>query len=61
MIDVNVYQENNFHTKMMLKKFSLDDYLYGIKETELEADEAEAVRKKLNKEMQEIFSGRNIP
>ena len=27
MIDVNVYQENMFHTKMLLKNFELDNYL----------------------------------
>ena len=27
MIDVNVYQENIFHTKMLLKDFDLDNYL----------------------------------
>ena len=30
MIDVNVYQENIFHTKMILKEFDLDNYLFGI-------------------------------
>ncbi len=30
MIDVNVYQENLFHTKMLLKEFNLDSYLFGI-------------------------------
>jgi hypothetical protein len=29
MIDVNVYQDNIFHTKMMLKDFDLDNYLFG--------------------------------
>ena len=29
MIDVNVYQENIFHTKMILKEFDLDHYLFG--------------------------------
>ena len=30
MIDVNVYQENIFHTKMLLKEFDLDHYLFGV-------------------------------
>ncbi len=60
MLDVNVYQENIFHTKMILKKFSLNDYLYGISESDLCAEEVEEVRAKLSKEMQEIFSGRNL-
>ncbi|MGB1222166.1 MAG: adenosylmethionine decarboxylase, partial [Alcanivoracaceae bacterium] len=29
MIDVNVYQENIFHTKMLLKDFDIDNYLFG--------------------------------
>jgi len=29
MTDVNVYQEHLFHTKMLLKDFNLDDYLFG--------------------------------
>lgn len=29
MTDVNVYQENLFHTKMLLKHFELDNYLFG--------------------------------
>lgn len=29
MIDVNVYQEKIFHTKMLLKDFDLDNYLFG--------------------------------
>lgn len=28
MIDVNVYQENIFHTKMMLKETELENYLF---------------------------------
>ena len=30
MLDVNVYQENIFHTKMMLKEIDLDEYLFGV-------------------------------
>ncbi|HEB67633.1 MAG TPA: adenosylmethionine decarboxylase, partial [Gammaproteobacteria bacterium] len=30
MIDVNVYQENIFHTKMIRKEFDLDNYLFNI-------------------------------
>lgn len=28
MIDVNIYQENLFHTKMLIKDFELDNYLF---------------------------------
>lgn len=35
MIDVNVYQEYIFHTKMLLKEFDLDNYLFGTAKKEL--------------------------
>ena len=34
-MDVNVYQENIFHTKMMLKDSNLDNYLFGVHEADL--------------------------
>jgi len=60
MIDVNVYQENIFHTKMMLKEFDLDNYLFGTVADDLESKEKKKVKKRLEKEMAEIFYGRNI-
>ncbi|HEB77080.1 MAG TPA: S-adenosylmethionine decarboxylase, partial [Methylothermaceae bacterium] len=59
MIDVNVYQENIFHTKMMLKEFDLDDYLFDPDDVILSPSEREAVRQKVQREMAEIFYGRN--
>lgn len=60
MIDVNVYQENIFHTKCMLKDFDLDNYLFGFTKDEIHPGEARQVTKKLRKEMEEIFYGRNM-
>ncbi|KPK37455.1 MAG: S-adenosylmethionine decarboxylase proenzyme [Gammaproteobacteria bacterium SG8_47] len=60
MIDVNVYQENIFHTKMMLKEFKLDDYLFGVEEADLNAREMSSIRRRLKREMAEIFYGRNM-
>jgi len=60
MIDVNVYQENIFHTKMILKEFDLDNYLFGIEESDLGARETRTIRNRLKREMAEIFYGRNI-
>ncbi|MEE4303526.1 MAG: adenosylmethionine decarboxylase [Wenzhouxiangella sp.] len=60
MIDVNVYQENLFHTKMRLKDFDLDNYLFGINADDLEKRERNRVEKRLRKEMQELFYGRNL-
>lgn len=59
-IDVNVYQENIFHTKMMLKDFKLDNYLFGIHEADLAPQEAKTVAQRLKHEMSEIFYGSNI-
>ena len=58
MIDVNVYQENIFHTKMMLKETELENYLFE-KECDLSADQKAAIENKLRKEVTEIFYGHN--
>lgn len=61
MLDVNVYQENIFHTKMMLNDYDLDQYLFGTTRNNLSEVEAEEVSERLFKEMNEIFYGRNMP
>lgn len=61
MLDVNVYQENIFHTKMLLKEFDLDNYLFGTPKNELSTHEKRKIKQSLKKEMAEIFYGRNIP
>jgi S-adenosylmethionine decarboxylase len=60
MIDVNVYQENIFHTKMLLKEFDLDNYLFGTIEKDLQHEEKEKIKNMLKREMTEIFYGQNI-
>lgn len=60
MIDVNVYQEKIFHTKMILKDFELDDYLFGTGEKDLEDKERREIRRRLLREMGEIFYGENM-
>ncbi|PLT33577.1 adenosylmethionine decarboxylase [Bacillus sp. V5-8f] len=60
MIDVNVYQENIFHTKCKLKEFDLNNYLFGYTKEKLHPDEAEAITERLTVEMDEIFYGKNI-
>jgi S-adenosylmethionine decarboxylase len=59
-IDVNVYQENMFHTKMMLKDTRLDNYLFGTKEAELTPQDVKVVTQRLGHEMSEIFEGTNM-
>ncbi len=60
-MDVNVYQENIFHTKMMLKDFNLNGYLFGITEGDLQPQEKKAVVQRLQREINEIYNGTNIP
>ncbi len=43
MVDVNVYQENIFHTKMLLKEFDLKHYMFHTKP----ADQPTASARKL--------------
>ena len=61
MIDVNVYQERIFHTKMILKEFDLDHYLFGSSKNDLKPNEREVIKHRINKEMLEIYYGKNIP
>ena len=60
MIDVNVYQENIFHTKMLKKQFHLNDYLFGVLQKDLTRTKADAIKAQLKREMLEIFYGRNL-
>lgn len=61
MIDVTVYQENIFHTKMILKDFDLDNYLFGTAKKELSVNDKRKIKQRLKKEMSEIFYGKNMP
>jgi len=60
MIDVNVYQENIFHTKCKLREFDLNNYLFGYSKENLNPEEAEIITEKLTIEMDEIFYGKNF-
>lgn len=60
LIDVNVYQDNIFHTKMILKEFDLDNYLFGTAKQELKSKEKAKVKQQIKKEMLEIYTGQNI-
>lgn len=61
MMDVNVYQENIFHTKMMLKEFDLKHYMFHTVPEDLSDEERKVITDLLWKEMREIYYGRNIP
>ncbi len=60
MIDVNVYQENIFHTKMMLKEMQLPDYLFASAIEDFSDEELALIHRHLKREMLEIFYGRNL-
>ncbi|KLD77316.1 adenosylmethionine decarboxylase [Xanthomonas hyacinthi] len=60
MFDVNVYQENIFHTKMHLKDFDLDQYLFEEKAKNLSFKERMRIEALLKREIEELFHGRNL-
>ena len=59
-IDVNVYQSNIFHTKMLIKEIELQNYLFNKDVYELTPKQRLSITDNLRQEMIEIFSGMNI-
>jgi S-adenosylmethionine decarboxylase len=59
-MDVNVYQENIFHTKMMLRGFELDNYLFGVHSEDIPPREQRRITERVKREMVEIFNGKNV-
>lgn len=59
-VDINIYQENLFHTKMMLREIELDRFLFGDSEAERPEEERAMIRSLLEREITEIFYGKNI-
>ena len=59
-IDVNVYQSNIFHTRMLIKDIDLQNYLFKTDVYELEPKVRHDISNSLRREMIEIFSGKNI-
>ncbi len=60
MKDVNLFKEKIFHTKMLLKDFTLDNYLFAIAEQDLLEEEKARITQCLKSEMYEIFYGKNL-
>ena len=58
--DINVYQSNLFHTKMLIRDIDLANYLFNRRAEDLPAGERENIRESLRREMVEIYSGANI-
>lgn len=59
-VDINVYDANIFHTKMLIKEIDLQNYLFNSDVYELPPKKRLEITDSLRKEMIEIFSGRNI-
>lgn len=59
-IDVNVYQSNIFHTKMLIKEIRLQNYLFNQDVYEIAPKKRLEITDRLRKEMIEIYSGMNI-
>ena len=60
VVDVNLYQNNLFHTKMMVKDVDLKNYLFNSDVYELSPKARMEITRNLHWEMLEIFSGVNI-
>lgn len=59
-IDINIYQSNLFHTKMLIKDVDLQNYLFNTDVYELHPKKRLAITNSLRQEMIEIFSGTNV-
>lgn len=59
-VDINVYQANMFHTKMLIKEMDLQNYLFNTDAYELPPELRLEISGNLRREMIEIFSGRNV-
>ena len=59
-VDINIYDCNIFHTKMMIKEIELQNYLFKTDAYELPPKKRLEIMDNLRREMIEIFSGKNI-
>ena len=59
-IDINMYQANLFHTKMLIKDIDLQNYLFKTDVYELPPKTRLDITNSLRQEMIEIFSGSNV-
>jgi S-adenosylmethionine decarboxylase len=58
--DINIVSDNIFHTKMMLKKFKLENYLFGPESGSMTPSARTKIGSFLRKEMLEIYQCKNI-
>lgn len=59
-IDINMYQSNIFHTKMLIRDIDLQNYLFNSDIYEIKPQTRLEIESNLRKEMIEIFAGYNV-
>ncbi len=59
-MDINVYQANLFHTRMLIKEPELSNYLFNVDIYEIPPKTRLEISTRLRREMLEIFSGTNV-
>ena len=59
-VDINVYQANLFHTKMLIKELDLKNYLFNTDIYEIPPKTRLDIHNSLRREMIEIYSGTNV-
>ncbi|MEJ2406827.1 MAG: hypothetical protein P8171_21535 [Candidatus Thiodiazotropha sp.] len=57
MIDVNIYQENLFYTKMIIKNSALDHYLFGPGGDDYSAWSLRDIERRLKQEIAKTYGG----
>lgn len=58
--DINVYQANIFHTRLMIREMELKNYLFNSDIYDIPPKERLRITESLRREMIEIYSGMNI-
>ena len=59
-VDINVYQANIYHTKMLIKEIDIQNYLFNTDAYELLPQKRLEITQNLRREMIEIFNGCNV-
>lgn len=59
-VDINIYQANSYHTKMLIKELDIQNYLFNTDAYELLPQKRLEITQNLRREMIEIFNGCNI-
>lgn len=59
-MDINMYQANLFHSRLMIKEIELQHYLFNRDVLELSPKERLSIHEALQREMIEIYSGQNV-